>query len=181
MNRIFPTLAAVALCLGLNACRRDAPPLEVTAFSEETGRLQESDPPPLLGFANAPSSSYQAAARRSPFAPPNSSGGQPTAALAVGAAAPNHQRPRQPLESFPLSDLVWVGALSRGGERRALVRDGDGKVHQVHVGDYLGSHHGRIQRIADASIELVEVVADGGGGWVRRQRTLAATPLEATP
>ena len=25
MNRIFPTLAAVALCLGLNACRRDAP------------------------------------------------------------------------------------------------------------------------------------------------------------
>ena len=180
MNPMFLTIAVAALCLGLSACRRDVPALPVAPLPEETGRLQAKDPPPL-DFANAPSFAYQAAGRRNPFAPSNASGRRADAALGGGAAAPNQHRSRQPLESFPLSDLGWVGALSRGADRRALVRDGDGQVHQVRVGDYLGDHHGRVQHIGDAAIELVEVVPDGGGGWVRRHRTLAATAAEATP
>lgn len=180
MNPMFLTIAVAALCLGLSACQREAPALAATPLPEEAGRLPEEGPPPL-GFANAPNFSYQAADRRSPFAPPNASGRRADAALGVGTVAPNQHRPRQPLESFPLSDLGWVGALSQGADRRALVRDGDGQVHQVRVGDYLGSHHGRIQRIGDAAIELVEVVPDGGGGWVQRQRVLAATAVEVTP
>ena len=48
------------------------------------------------------------------------------------------------------------------------------------VGDYMGGRHGRVQRIGDASLELVELVPDGGG-WARRRRTLAAPPVEAAP
>ncbi|MYE86633.1 MAG: pilus assembly protein PilP, partial [Gammaproteobacteria bacterium] len=41
------------------------------------------------------------------------------------------------------------------------------------AGDYVGQNHGRIQRIGEAAIEFVEILPDGGGGWVERNRTLA--------
>ena len=34
----------------------------------------------------------------------------------------------------------------------------------------MGSDYGRITRVDDVSIELLEIVADGSGGWVERQR-----------
>lgn len=179
MNRMFPTIAVAAWCLVLSACREEVPPTGAAAFTEEAGRLPATGAAPLPGFANAASYAYAADGRRSPFTPPGVRGKQAPAALATGPA-PNRRRPRQHLEGFPLSDLAWVGLLSRGADRRALVRDGDGKVHQVRVGDYLGGHHGRVRRIGDASIELVELVPEGGG-WAQRRRTLAASPEEATP
>jgi Tfp pilus assembly protein PilP len=36
----------------------------------------------------------------------------------------------------------------------------------------MGTDHGKIQRIGDASIELIEIVSDGASGWVRRERTV---------
>ena len=180
MNRISLAIAVAASCLLLNACLREAPPAaEGAVLMEQTGRLPETGSAPP-DFANAPSSAYAADGRRNPFAPPSSRGKPATEAMVKGPV-PNRQRPRQHLEGFRLSDLAWGGLLSRGADRRALVRDGDGEVHQVRVGDYLGGHHGRVQRIGDASIELVELVPDGAGGWMRQRRTLAAAPEEATP
>ena len=181
MNRISLAIAVAASCLVLNACLREAPPAaEGAVLMEQTGQLPETGSAPPPDFANAPSSAYPADGRRNPFAPPSSRGQLASDASANGPT-PNHQRPRQHLEGFRLSDLAWAGLLSRGADRRALVRDGDGKVHQVRIGDYLGGRHGRIQRIGDASIELVELVPDGAGGWMRQRRTLAAAPEEATP
>lgn len=178
MNRMLPTMAVAAWCLVLSACREEAPPAGVAAFTEEAGSLPATGAAPP-NVANAASSAYAADGRRSPFAPPGAGGKRASAASAPGPA-PNRRRPRQHLEGFPLSDLAWVGLLSRGADRRALVRDGDGQVHQVRVGDYMGGRHGRVQRIGDASLELVELVPDGGG-WTRRRRTLAAPPVEAAP
>ena len=181
MNRISLAIALAASCLVLNACRQEAPPAaEGAVLMEQTGRLPETGSAPPPDFANAPSSAYAANGRRNPFAPP-SSRGKPATEATVKGPVPNRQRPRQHLEGFRLSDLAWAGLLSRGADRRALVRDGDGEVHQVRVGDYLGGHHGRVQRIGDASIELLELVPDGAGGWKRQRRTLAAAPEEATP
>lgn len=179
MKRMLHAMAVAAWCLVLSACREPAPPAAVAAFTEEAGRLPGTASAPPPDFANAASSAYAADGRRSPFAPPGSRGKPAPAALAT-EPAPKRRRPRQHLEGFSLSDLTWVGLLSRGADRRALVRDGEGKVHQVRVGDYLGGHHGRVQRIGDASIELVELVPEGDG-WARRRRTLAASPVEATP
>lgn len=181
MNRIGLFIAAALCCLVLSACLGEAPPAAEDAVStEQRVRLPGTGSAPPLDFADVPSSAYAAEGRRSPFAPP-SSRGKPASAASAQGPTPNRHRPRQHLEGFRLSDLAWAGLLSRGADRRALVRDGDGKVHQVRVGDYLGGHHGRVQRIGDASIELVELVPDGSGGWMRQRRLLAAAPVEETP
>ena len=89
------------------------------------------------------------------------------------ALAPDFNRPRQRLERYPISRLSLVGSLSRSGARYGLVRDAEGFVHRLEVGDYLGEDHGRIRKLGPSTIELVEIVADGAGGWVERVRVIA--------
>ena len=66
-----------------------------------------------------------------------------------------------------------VGTLAQGSFKYALVRDSDGGVHRVESGDYLGTDHGQIQTIGESSIEIIEIVPDGTGGWVQRARTVS--------
>ena len=65
-----------------------------------------------------------------------------------------------------------VGTLSQQ-TLFGLVRDPDGGVHKVQVGDYMGTDHGRITSIEEVEIQLMEIVSDGIGGWVERSRTVA--------
>jgi type IV pilus assembly protein PilP len=36
----------------------------------------------------------------------------------------------------------------------------------------MGTDHGRVHRIADNELELIEIVPDGTGGWVERARSV---------
>ena len=119
---------------------------------------------------------YTAAARRSPFSLP----------LAVRpAAAPSSQRevtpdltrPRSPLESRPLSELTLVGWIHRGNVYEALLKDQSDIVHRVRAGDYLGPNHGRIVRITDTEVSLLEIVPDGTG-WIERPQVLTLRTAE---
>ena len=127
---------------------------------------------PLSEFAAPVPSTYRAGGQRSPFEPP-ALGADPDAQLGAVRIAPDFSRPQQPLEAFPASALAMVGTIVKGAGRRGLVVDGDGGVHEVRAGDYLGEDHGRIQRIGEESIEFVEILPDGVGGWVERNRSLA--------
>lgn len=86
---------------------------------------------------------------------------------------PDQNRPREPLESFPLDGLKMSGTLGTGGKMEGLVRDPDGVVHRVHVGEYLGQNYGRVLAVDEDRIELVELVPNGAGGWMERQATIA--------
>lgn len=127
----------------------------------------------------APTTGYRANRGRDPFQPaPHTlvverSGG--------GANGPNEGRRRQPLERHPLEQLRLVGTLAANGERRALVQDPDGNVHTVTAGDYLGTNHGRIRSVGDASLQLVETVRDDSGGWLRRPRIVTMDAASAPP
>lgn len=115
---------------------------------------------------------YQAGSGRSPF-DPLAFAARPSAQRGARAITPDFSRAKQPLEAFSASALGLVGTIAKGGVRRGLVADGDGWVHEVGAGDYLGQNHGRIQRIGEVAIEFVELLPDGGGGWVERKRSLA--------
>lgn len=136
----------------------------------------EAEPAPALAslpeFVQSALTTYQAASGRSPFDPPAvvADLGEKHGARGI---APDFSRARQPLEAFPATALGLVGTIAKGAVRRGLVVDGDGGVHEVGAGDYVGQNHGRIQRIGEAAIEFVEILPDGGGGWVERNRSLA--------
>ncbi|MBZ0223513.1 MAG: pilus assembly protein PilP [Dokdonella sp.] len=86
---------------------------------------------------------------------------------------PDQNRPREPLESFPLDGLKMSGTLGIGKTMEGLVRDPDGVVHRVRVGNYLGQNYGHVKAIEEDHIDLVELVPNGAGGWMERQATIA--------
>jgi type IV pilus assembly protein PilP len=85
---------------------------------------------------------------------------------------PDPNRVKQFLEQFNIGAMAMVGTLSQGARLYGLVRDPNGGVHRVQMGDYMGMDNGKILAIDENRIELLEIVSDGTGGWVERERTV---------
>ena len=158
-------VAAIALLLGLAACRQDqaASPPDL--------------PPPLPGGVT-PAAPEQAGPRSRPYQYRSATLRSPFEPSVAGAVAVADGRARQPLEQFRLAQLRMVGTLATGGARYALVADPTGTIHRVAVGDYLGADNGRITGISRQAIALRETVRAGPvgqaerGAWTSRARTL---------
>jgi type IV pilus assembly protein PilP len=111
---------------------------------------------------------YAAHALRDPFMLPK----QESTGAGEGPR-PDPNRRRELLESFPLDGLSMVGTLGAVTDAVALVLDPDRVVHRVRVGNFMGQNEGRIVRIAEDRIDLIELVPDGTGGWMERQASVA--------
>lgn len=99
---------------------------------------------------------------------------KPRKALNKGSFQPNLNRPKQPLESYPLENLNYVGLLSKPKSRFALIKTPDNTVHQVEVGNYLGTNFGLITSITDTEVSLKEIIQDElSGDWVERISSLS--------
>jgi len=90
---------------------------------------------------------------------------------AAGGLAPDMNRPREPLEAFPLDAIQMVGTLKQANEIHALVKAGQ-NVYRVKKGNYMGQNFGLVTAIDEGQISLKEVVQDSGGEWVERTATL---------
>ena len=88
-----------------------------------------------------------------------------------GGAQPDLNRPKEPLEAFPLEAIQMVGTLSQNQDTFALVRAG-ANLFRVKKGNYMGQNFGVITSIDDSQISLKEVVQDSGGDWVERATSL---------
>lgn len=84
---------------------------------------------------------------------------------------PELSRRKEPLEAEPLDTMTMVGSLDKKNAPTALVKVG-ALLYQVRVGNYLGQNYGKITRITENSIQLREIVQDGGGDWIERTSTL---------
>lgn len=82
-------------------------------------------------------------------------------------------RPREPLENFPLDSLRMVGSMEQEGVRYALIRTPDRTIQTVRAGNYMGQNFGRITDVTDRKIRLVEVVPDAFGGYMERENSVA--------
>ena len=114
---------------------------------------------------------YQASAKRQPFEPPVMV--KEVMRRPGVQVKPDFDRVKQYLEQFPIAELSMVGTLAQKQLLFALIRDPEGGVHKVQVGDYLGTDYGRITSIQELEVQLTEIVADGTGGWVERSRTVS--------
>ncbi len=90
-----------------------------------------------------------------------------------GGLQPDLGRRREPLESFPLDTLRMVGTMERDGQSSALVHSPDGLVSRIVEGNYLGQNYGQVVTVSPDKIDLIEIVPDGLGSWVRRPASLA--------
>jgi type IV pilus assembly protein PilP len=89
----------------------------------------------------------------------------------AGGTKPDINRPKEPLEAFPLESLRMVGTLSQDKETFGLVRAG-ANLFRVKKGNYMGLNFGVITGIDENEIKLKELVQDGGGDWVERVSSL---------
>lgn len=137
---------------------------ELQAIRQQAVPLADETPATLAGlrFVSSPTP------LRDPFQPPDQPASRPTG---KPGPAPDLDRPRQFLEGFAVDQFQMVGTLSLGAQTFALLRGASG-VHRLAVGDYLGADHGRVVRIHEGQLELVELFPDGEGAWLERPRTL---------
>ncbi len=134
---------------------------------------------PLPEFKSYEAFIYQGASLRDPF--------QPLIELVVeedqgpvSDLKPDTERVKTYLESFPIDGLNMVGTITSldGGELWALLKDPKGEIHRVSNGDYLGLDYGQVQEVSELGLELVEIIENGRGGWMKRPRVIALPEKE---
>ena len=110
---------------------------------------------------------YDGLAGRDPFRSSTSEGtDEVVAGTASSGPRPDMQRTREYLERFELDTLMMVGTFAKERNDWVLIRDPDGVIHRVAVGNYMGKNHGKVGLIAPGEVELSEFIADGAGGWL---------------
>jgi len=115
---------------------------------------------------------YEANGRRDPFRPQSVAAPQVPQNVLDTGPSPDLNRPREELESYSLDSLRMVGTVEQAGQTWGLVQTKDGTIHKVRVGNYIGMNHGRIIRISEEKIELMELIPKGDGGYIEKAAAL---------
>jgi type IV pilus assembly protein PilP len=80
-------------------------------------------------------------------------------------------RPKEPLEAFPLESIQMLGTITRANEVFALVKAGP-NLYRVRKGNYMGQNFGVVTGIDESQVSLKELIQDSGGEWVERNSAL---------
>ena len=168
---LLPGVATVAL---LSGCSGNGEFDDLQAYVAEVNARPKGRIEPLPEFKPYESFQYSAAGLRSPFtAPVEIKLIKYQQERAKSNIKPDLQRPKEYLESFSVDAISMVGTLAiQENEVWALLDDAQGGVHRVKVGNYVGRNHGRIISINPGSVDLIEIVPDGHGGWLERPRAI---------
>jgi type IV pilus assembly protein PilP len=132
---------------------------------------------PIPTFKAYEAFAYSATRLRSPFDRPIEVR-EITQLQSISAIKPDENRAKEFLEQYTFDSLAMVGTLERGENSWSLIRDPDGGIHRVRLGNYLGRSHGKIVEMTDTYLAVVEIVTDGtSDGWVERPRTIELSGL----
>jgi len=167
--RVLAAMLAFGLLAGCSSEKnKDLQGFMETAKEQPVGEIE-----PLPTFRPYQTFRYSAIALRSPFDKPLSAIAKEDSSNSRLAIEPDENRKKEYLEEFNFSSFTLVGVIDQGGTTWSLIDDGDGGVHRITVGNFLGKNHGKITGVSDTRMEVLEIVPDGKGGWVERPRTLA--------
>ncbi|CAG7856740.1 hypothetical protein MCAMS1_01342 [biofilm metagenome] len=96
--------------------------------------------------------------------------------IAIGnGIKPDFTRRKEELEAYPLDALRMVGTIVKKGNLWGLIKASDKTIYRVQTGNHMGKNYGRIIRIMNDKIELMEIVPDKPGSWREQQTSLALT------
>ena len=80
-------------------------------------------------------------------------------------------RPKEPLEAFPLESIQMMGTITQHKETFGLVKAGP-NLYRVKKGNYMGQNFGVVTGIDESQISLKELIQDGAGEWIERNSAL---------
>ena len=165
--------ALLSICiLILSGCSGDQQHADLDQKMIDARNRPQGTIEPLPTYPPAERFNYSALALRSPFEPPAILNGEEKIS-GNKVDAPDQSRRKEPLELVNYTALSMVGTLSKDSKIWALIDDGNGRVHRVRTGNYLGRNFGLITDVGTFEIEIMETVPDGKGEWINRPRTMA--------
>ena len=143
---------------------------DLEAYTKQVKAKPQGQIEPLPETKLQETFSYNVATLRDPFtAPPK----EVTASNSTSSLRPDPNRPKEALENYPLDTLRMVGTFELNTQKWSLVKAPDGVVYRVQPSNYLGQHDGKVTNISDESINLVEIIDDGQGGWIEQPASIA--------
>ena len=163
-------IAPLLLLVVLSGCMAGKDEVEKWVQQEKAKKGTPIDPPPAIKTFETFEYTLRAPDDRDPFDLPSREEEQETA---NAGPRPDQNRTREPLESFPLDGLKMVGTLGSPSSPEGLLKDPEGVIRRVHVGNYVGQNYGRITAINEGQIDLVELVPNQTGGWTERQTSIS--------
>ena len=170
--KLLNRASLLAVTLFLTACSNNMDDLHV--YIDEV-MARPADPiepvPPVKTYTPY---DYEGQTGRDPFIQSTTDGADSAANSGTSTGPrPDLDRPREYLERYELDTLDMVGTFAREEDEWVLVRDPDGVVHRVAVGNYVGKNHGRVTGIQESEMSLTEFISDGLGGWLVREASIA--------
>ncbi|NTV93808.1 MAG: pilus assembly protein PilP [Thiobacillus sp.] len=164
-------LAPVAVCLVLAGCGNDGFD-DLRAFMESTGKDGGSKIEPLPAIKVIDTFEYRQDNLQDPFLARNL---RPT-----GKDLPEADRPKEPLEEYPLDALSMVGTLKKPGQPlRAVIKAKEPKggfsYYTIKVGARIGLNFGKVTAINDDSLEIKELMQDAQGEWSSSKALMSMT------
>jgi len=166
LGKHFRLALLLVFAVLLAACARGSRDLEAWVAEVKTRPAPPLDPLPVM--QQFESFQYEAQPLRDPFSAPIND-----RRAASSGPRPDPNRRKEPLEAFPLDSLDMVGTLGAGDGRLALVMAPDKVVHRLRAGNHMGQNEGRVANITDGSVDVIELVPDGAGGWIERRASIA--------
>jgi len=175
MTNLIKTLMLI-MTLSLAGCQQEKE--DLAAYVDNVKAQEKPDIEPIPVMKTYEKYSYSSAESRDPFVPT-------VVEVPVreetkkrdNGIRPEEHRLQEALESYPLSELQFVGTLEQES-LWALVRASDGVISRVQVGNYLGQNHGKILMISETELTLKEIVPDLDGiGYIERNSTLSVVDV----
>lgn len=161
----------ILLSLALSACTQSNE--DLMSFISETKSKHLGSVQPLPTFEPYKNFIYAAEELRDPFEAAFEAESEQETTSSASGLRPSENRPKEPLESFPLDTLRMVGILIQHENTWGLVKDPNNVVHRVQTGNYAGQNEGQIITVTEKQIDIIEIIPDGLGGYIERTASLA--------
>lgn len=163
MRSLFQLFLIASYFLSLGGCSKHAQYQDLQQFIAQTQQIPAQPINPLPKFQTVQKFSYSAANLRDPF--------QKVVKHSANGIQPDKDRPKEPLENYPLDGLKMVGVLVENNKIWGIVIAPDSSVFRVKAGNYIGQNYGRITAITPAEITILEIIPEGDG-WTQRKASL---------
>jgi type IV pilus assembly protein PilP len=168
----LPVIGVIIMVMLLSAC--SAKQDDLNRYIAEVKARPATPIPPIPPVRTYTPYVYEGLLGRDPFRQSTSEGSDQVAQSGTGnGPRPDLQRSREYLERYELDTLSMVGTFSKETSEWALIRDPDGVIHRVAIGNYIGKNHGKVNGISNSEVQLSEFIADGIGGWLVRDASVA--------